>query len=167
MGHLCVSPSTILAHSNQYLPSQSLGTDEGRPRTQEGMCHSLPWLCSSSPSCQLDSSLSSTEFPGLHFQLSLLFIGASEYFNPWGGGTGEQHPPPALPATFPGLSAETRAKLSPASVGETNRGRSLKQDQHLPPCAWRGLGKERREGAREAACNYRVRGSDKMIMEEF
>lgn len=125
----------------------------------DSAAHLLPASSTpTSPALSFQAFISSSHcYSSVH--LNILILGE--------GGTGEQHPPPASPATFPGLSAETRARLSPASMGETNRGRGLKQGQHLPPCAWRGLGKERREGAREAACNYRVRGSDKMIMEEF
>jgi len=66
-------------------------------RTCEGPWHRRPRLCSSSPSSQVDSNSFNAQFPGLNFQSSLLFISASEYFNPWGGGLEN-----SLPSRFPG-----------------------------------------------------------------
>lgn len=131
----------------QSVPSQSVSGTRGvsEHRTHEGTCHRPPWLCSSSPSGQIHSNLFNTEFPGCNFQCSLLFISVSEYCNPWGGGGWRTAcPPSTFQAIFSCLSAETRAKPFPDSVGETNHRRSLKQDQHLPPCAWRGLGKKKK-----------------------
>lgn len=142
---LATSPHTFqhsLAHARQYPPSQGLGTGHTKRHAVELHGSAAPLLPArltpTSSTLSFQALISSAHcYSSVH--LNILILGRV------GVVAGEQHAPP-FPATFPCLSAETRAKLFPVSVGETNCRRSLKQDQHLPPCAWRGLGKKRRRG---------------------